>query len=263
MLTSEVDFTVPVFHENPAGWRSADDLVNGFVLAWSLEERERRRIDPSNPFGQHVRNLLPPEFRNDTLGKLIPMPSSAREQASTMPGRLTTLCIVWRLFENLSQQWQLRPGDEYRFSRALAFVTGDTEQPSLFEDLSANLAKCLLSDRFFRAHQTNETLTQSEEWFVTGSSEFLIDGEVIPLFVARQPIFLPQFPEDFALSVWSVARILVEIKSPEYYISAFSHQIPTLVDVLKRGAVLAEQRKLLLPIQALNFELWPGWPSER
>ena len=263
MLMSEVDFTIPSFPENPEGWQTANDLADGFLLAWALEVRERTRIDPSNPFGSHVLKQLPPAFRYDTLGQLIPMPLSAGAQGLTMPGRLTTLCIVWRLFDKFNQQWQLRPRDYVQFGNVLAFVTGGTDRRSLFGDLSADMAKCLLSDQVSRAHDENQTLSQGEEWFAKGDRQFLIDGEVIPFMIAGNLIRLYAVPENFVQSVWAAARVLVEKNSPDYYISKSGRQIPTLLDVLERGAVLAEKRKLLPPVQAWEFELWPGWPGER
>jgi hypothetical protein len=80
--------------------------------------------------------------------------------------------------------------------------------------------------------------------------------------IAGNLIRLYAVPENFVQSVWAAARVLVEKNSPDYYISTFGRQIPTLLDVLERGAVLAEKRKLLPPVQAWEFELWPGWPGE-
>lgn len=262
MEMGEVDFSRSIFRENPEGWTSANDLANGFLLAWALEVRARRRIDPSNPFGSHVLELLPPAFRYDTLGQLIQMPRFTSVPGLSMPGRLTTLCIVWRLFDEFNQQWQLRPRDYVQFGNVLAFVTGGTERRSLFGDLSADMAKCLLSDRVSRAHDSNQALSQGEEWFATGDREFLIDGEVLPFVIGGNLIRLYAVPENFVQSVWAAARVLVEKNSPEHYISTLGHQLPTLLDVLERGAVLAEQRKLLPPVQAWEFDPWPGWPGE-
>lgn len=264
MEMGEVDFSLPIFRENPEHWRSAKELADGFLLAWALEVRERRHVDPGNPFGRHVLSLLPPAFRYDTLGQLVRTPAglSAGAQGLTMPGRLTTLSIVWRLFDQLNGQWQLRAGDYGQLADAMALVTAGPERRSLFRDLSADMAKCLLADRVQRAYDANDNLTQGEEWFAKGDRQFLIEGQAIPFVIAGNLIPIYLVDDSFVQSVWAAARVLVELNSPEHYISTLGHQIPTLLDVLERGAVLAEQRKLLPPVQAWGFDPWPGWAGE-
>lgn len=60
---------------------------------------------------------------------------------------VTALCGAWRLFDLLHQDWRLQPRDFGQLAEVMAFVTGGRDRPSLYRDLPANLAKCLLAIR--------------------------------------------------------------------------------------------------------------------
>ena len=140
MRTWDVDFSTPIFLDHPPGWQSPSDVFANFTLAWALELRERMRLSPYSPFAQGVRDQLPIEYRFDTLGEFI----TSNAPTSAL-GRLTTLCGAWQLFDLMNRSWQIREDDFSQYSDLLAFVTGGSDRPSLFGDLSGNLSRCLLA----------------------------------------------------------------------------------------------------------------------
>ncbi|MDO8119699.1 hypothetical protein Q6346_00050 [Isoptericola sp. b490] len=268
MKAQEVDFRAPVFSDHPDGWRSPADLAEGFLLAWALELRERRRIDAFNPFGAHVLDRLPPMFRYDTLGQLVRLPvgSAASPSADlTRRGRLTTLSIVWALFDELNAQWRLAPGDFAQYAETLSFATGGVDRPSVFRELSADLAKCLLSDRIQRASQGSDDLTDAERWFVTGDGAVLAADargyRVIPFVIGGNYVPIIVTDDSFVMSVWSTARVLVESDTPDACIDRYGYRTDVLLEILEEGAVLAERRWRLPPAEAWSFNPWPGWPG--
>lgn len=257
-------FDEKVFVDHPDGWQSPNDLAEGFLLAWALEMQQRQQIDPIAPFANHVRAALPPAFRYDTLGELVRRPTG-RSVSTTARARLTLLCVAWRLFDEMNSEWMLRSGDFVQYGDALSFATGGTDRHSLFGDLDADLAKCLLSDRIQRAHRGTDDLTQAERWFVTGDRKLLnpdsrgydvvlfnVGGSYVPIILTG---------ESFASSIWATVRVLVDRSTPATLVARYAHKKGDLLDVLERGAILAERRHLLPPAQAWNFDPWPGWPN--
>jgi hypothetical protein len=261
----DVDFESQLFPEHPAGWRSPADLAEGFLVAWSLEVRERRRIAPHDPFASYVVAQLPPAFRFDTFGELVRVTPGAPASAvgDNQRARLTTLFLVWRLFDDLNSNFRLRQGDSTLYAKLLSFVTGGTERDSVFRDLSADWAKCLLSDRVQHAYEGTDLLTSGEEWFATGDVELVGNHpggpEAIPFLIAGNVVPMIPLDDGFVLSVWAAVRVLVEQNSEEFYLVKYSHRIPIIIDILERGAKLGELRKSLPPAQAWGFDPWPGW----
>lgn len=266
MSITGVRFDEKLFVDHPDGWQSPNDLAEGFLLAWALEMQQRQQIDPVAPFANHVRAALPPAFRYDTLGELVRLPtgSGTRPAVSTTAlARLTLLCVAWRLFDEMNNEWMLRSGDFVQYGDALSFATGGTDRHSLFGDLDADLAKCLLSDRIQRAYRGTDDLTQAERWFVTGDPHLLTPDspgyDIVPFNVGGSYVPIILTGESFASSIWAAARVLVERSTPATVVARYAHRRSDLLDVLERGAVLAQRRQLLPPAQAWNFDSWPGW----
>jgi hypothetical protein len=255
-----------MFTDHPPGWRSPLDLAEGFLLAWALEKAERLRVDGRNPMAPHVRQSLPPKFRIDTLGELVRLePARSYGRAATQVGRLTTLCLVWTLFDELDSRWRLEPGNFGQFSEALSFTTGGTDRRSLFGDGSADVAKCLLSDRITNRYSDRETLTPAEDWFVNGdpsilglsrgghqSIPFVVGGQSVPVVVNRNIC---------DSSIWCVAQVLIDMGSTAAYIERYGHRKEAVLELLEKGAVLAERRRGLPPGDTQSFRVWPGWPE--
>lgn len=268
MRIDDVDFESQLFPGHPAGWRSPADLAEGFLVAWSLEVRERRRIAPYDPFASHVFAQLPPAFRFDTLGELVRVKPGTPASAVGRNRRalLTTLLLAWRVFDDLDSNFRLRQGDQALYANLLSFVTGGTERESLFRDLSADWAKCLLADRLQRAYEGTEALTSGEEWFATGDVELVgyhpRGAEAIPFLIGGN--LVPMIPVDdgFVLSAWAAVRVLVEQNSEEFYLAKYNHRVPMVIDLLERGAKRGELRKMLPPAQAWGFDPWPGWTTD-
>lgn len=257
-----------MFEEHPEGWRSPEDLAEGFLLAWSLELVARRQLDPRDPFGPGVTSRLPESLRNDTFGQLVRPPVWAQitsTHASIARARLTTLCIAWLLFDELNNVWHLEPGDFNQYAQALSLATGGTDRRSVFRDLSAEAAKCLLSDRIARTSSGATDLTIGETWFVTGDAKLLTDQwghAAIPFVVGGSPISLIGENDLFRTSVWSCARVLVDMKSPDFYISKFKHRRSTIETILESGSRRFARARELPHHQALGVDIWPGWSGE-
>ncbi|MCC2321179.1 hypothetical protein [Cellulomonas xiejunii] len=265
-----VDFDAPVFDEHPDGWQSPADLVEGFLLAWSLEAVERRRINASAPYSAAVTARLPAAMRTDTFGQLVRLPIWApidTDDAAVARARLTTMCIAWKLFDQLNSRWQLRVGDFNQYAQKLSFATGETDRPSVFADLSAAAAKCLLADRITRASLGQGDLTAAERWFATGDKTLLLTNATghaaIPFVIGGSPITLIGTRDLFQLSVWSCARVLADMNSPDLYIEHYRHRTPTLTTILDAGVSRFDQARRLPTVQALTYDLWPGWGGER
>lgn len=264
MFEFEVNFSVEMFPRHPMGWRSPADLADGFVLAWALEEKERRRLDPMNPYGAYATSQLPHRFRWDTLGQLLRLRPGASDASSTSLGRLTSLCMAWRLFDQLNSQWRLSPGDFDKYSAALAFVTAASyESRALFQGQDGNVARCLLSDRVTRAHGGTSILTESEEWFVNGEPTFLEGGSYgfwsIPFAIGGQYVKVPMTSDEFSNSVWSMARVLVQLNTSDYYIAEFNSRTDMLLRILEKGASHVDRSP---DRQGWVFQSWPGWPTD-
>jgi hypothetical protein len=266
MRMSDVDLVSPVFRDHPAGWQSPSDVVAGFTLAWALELKERMRLSPFAPFADGVRDRLPDRYRYDSLGKLIDLGpgASGADFGSNPVARLVTLCGAWELFELLNDGWRLRPNDFAQFGTTLAFVTGGTDRPSLYQDLSANLSKCLLAVRIRRAYSTEDELDLSEQWFVTGDEDLIFRdprGHDSLLFhFGGEPIPLGLFAHEFLETVWSTARVFVERLGPDHVINLHRDRVDPLIDLLARGGEKgAEAQKSMNPIRFRYFNYWPGW----
>lgn len=268
MRFDDVNFRVSVFADHPVGWQTPADLAEAYVLAWALEVQARRRVDPGDPFGRHVLGYLPRMFSYDTLGSLVRL--TAAECYSSFPSvteraRLTTLCIVWTLFDELNTKWQLTTGDMRRYADMLAFVTGGPERRSLFTSLSADWAKCLLSDRVARTFFGRDELTEGEEWVVTGDWRLSTPndrgGRTIPFRVGTMAVPMYVLTDSFVTSTWSAARVLVELRSPEEYIERYGQRRGAVLEILEKGVAEFEKRTSLPYIEAVNYKPWPGWPS--
>jgi len=265
LIEDDVDFSEEVFPDHPSRWRSPADLADAFVLAWALEERERRRLDPISPYGNYATRSLPAHFRWDTLGLLLrPGLGGAYDALSTSRGRLTSLCVAWRLFDQLNLQWRLSPGDFGKYSSALAFVTAASyESRGLFQGLNGNVARCLLSDRITRAFAGTPILTESEEWFINGRPGFLEAGPYgvrsIPFGVGGQYVTAPLTSTEFTESVWSMVRVLVRLGTPDHYIAELADRSEMLLQILRTGASAVEQSP---GRQAWVLQNWPGWPAD-
>lgn len=267
MRMAEVDFSSPVFTDHPPGWQTPSDLVAGFTLAWALELKERMRLSPFAPFAEGVRDRLPAEYRFDTLGRLMQLwPGASGADFGRHPlARLTTLCGAWQLFELMNRTWRIQPNDFTQFSNVLAFVTGGRERPSLYQDLSANLSKCLMAVRVRRAYSQEDELDLSEEWFLTGNDELTFqdargNDSLLFHFTGMNQVPLGLFAHEFVETVWSTARVTVDQLGPDGVIALHSNRLDSLSDLLKRGgekATKAEQE--MSPIQFRWFNYWPGW----
>lgn len=266
MKASDIDLKAPVFGDHPNSWRSPDDLADAFVLAWSLESVERAKIDLGNPYSASVNLALPPRFRFDTLGLLIQQMPTDTSSSATHRGRLTCLALIWRLFEQLNQEWRLQAGDFGQYSLALAQATRGFHEPGgVFSGLSGDFARCLLSDRIHRASSGSLELTRAETWFVTGRQDLLAAGPVdgVPFTIAGTYIPVPLTWDAFALSVWSTARVLVQRNSAEHYIAKYADRVSMLLDILDDGAerIAAYQREAPWQMQgrtwAMTFDSWP------
>jgi hypothetical protein len=204
----------------------------------------------------------------DTFGELVRVTPGAPASVvgENERARLTTLLLVWKLFDKLNSRFNLRQGDWTQYANALSFVTGGMERDSVFRDLSADWAKCLLSDRVQRAYEGTDVLTSGEEWFATGDVSLVGNHprgpEAIPFLIGGN--LVPMIPVDdgFILSAWAAVRVLVEDNSEEFYLSKYGRRVPEVIDILERGAKLGEQRKLLPPAQAWSFDPWPGWTAD-
>lgn len=98
---SEVDFSLPIFRENPEHWRSAKELADGFLLAWALEVRERQRVE--RPFGSGgVRCVrLPPEPGRPRALPIVSVP----KERSTNRSRITVAHLISRVWLKVRQTW--------------------------------------------------------------------------------------------------------------------------------------------------------------
>jgi hypothetical protein len=267
MQTTDVNCSSPVFMDHPPDWQAPSDLVAGFTLAWALEVKEREKLSPVAPFAPGVANQLPVQYRFDTLGRLVQLsPATSAIGFGRSPiVRLTALCGAWQLFEILSQSWSIRPGDFNQFANLLSFVTGGTERPSLYQDLSANLGKCLLAVRLRRAFHQVAELDPAEEWFVSGDSALTFRdarGNDSLLFqfggINRVPLGL--FAHDFYATVWSTARVTVDQLGPDTVIAMHKNRVEPLSDLLRRGGEKALRAKQeLSPLEFGSFDNWPGW----
>lgn len=266
MRTSDIDLKLRVFEDHPKSWQSPEDLADAFVLAWALEQAERTRIDPGDPYSVHVNQALPGRFRFDTLGLLIQQAPADTSSSGTSRGRLTCLALAWRLFDQLNQEWRLQVGDVDRYSVALAQATRGFHEPGgVFSGLSGDFARCLLSDRIHRASSGSLEITRAETWFVTGHQDLLALGAVasVPFTIAGTSISVPLTWDAFVWSVWSIARVLVRRNSAEFYLAKYADRTPMLLDILDDGAGKIAAHRRDAPWQmhgrtrSMTFDSWP------
>lgn len=267
MKMGEVNFSSPVFTDHPTGWQTPSDLVAGFTLAWALELKERMSLSPHAPFGPGVTERLPARYRYDTLGRLIDLGPGAT--GATFGGnpvvRLTTLCGAWELFELMNQTWRIRPNDFDQFANLLSFVTGGPDRPSLYQDESADISKCLLAVRVRRASMEMDELDLAEQWFLTGDDELTFNdargNDSLQFhFSGMHIVPLPLFSHQFVSAIWSTARVTVNQLGPDRVIALHSDRVDSLTDLLERGGKKARTAQLELPpMQFRYFDNWPGW----
>lgn len=264
---TEVNFSSPVFTDHPTGWQTPSDLVGGFTLAWALELKERMRLSPHAPFAPGVMERLPARYRFDTLGRLIDLgPGASGTTFGRSPVvRLTTLCGAWQLFDLMNQSWRIRPNDFDQLASLLSFVTGGPERPSLYQDESADISKCLLAVRVRRATMQMDELDLAEQWFLTGDDELTFNDErgndsLLFHFSGMNTVPLALFSHQFVSAIWSTARVTVNQLGPDRVVALQSNRVDSLTDLLERGgekALMAEQE--LTPMQFRWFDNWPGW----
>lgn len=266
---ADVDLHAPLFTDHPAGWQSPEELFDGFALAWALELRERRKISPIDPFGNHVQHQLPVQYRYDTLGELLKL-NPLVQAAGGILGRssvtrLMALCGAWRLFETMNKQWQLQPRNFEQYGETLKLVTGGLEMPnSLFQEKSARLAKCLLAIRVRRAFSQQEELDLAEEWFVSGDPELTFRDsrgyDSLLFHFGLSDVDLPLIPRDFSECVWDTASVLVDQLGPDKVIVSNLHRMDELYELLTRGGRRAEAaQREMSPVQLRGWDGWPGW----
>ncbi|MCR2763834.1 hypothetical protein NQ152_09975 [Microbacterium sp. zg.B48] len=179
--------------------------------------------------------------------------------------RLTTICGAWQLFDLMNKAWKIEPNDFTQFTNLLAFVTGGPERPSLYQDLSANLSKCLLAVRVRRAYSQEDELDLSEQWFLTGSEELTFEDargndSLLFHFDAMTQVPLGIFNHEFVETVWSTARVTVDQLGPDRVIALHSNRLDSLSDLLQRGGEKATRAQDELSFgQFRYFDFWPGW----
>lgn len=268
MRMETVEFSAPVFEDHPPGWQRPTDIVEGFNLAWALELKERMRVSPFAPFAEGVRDLLPDAYKFDTLGRLMHLwPGATGSDFGESPLiRLTTLCGTWQLFDLMNQAWRIAPFDYARYAEVLAFVTGGSERPSLYKDLSANLSKCLLAVRLRREFTQQDELDLSEEWFLTGDQEHTFkdsrgNDSLLFHFNNFQSIPLGLFEHEFVETVWATARVTVDRLGPDRVIMLHKDRLDSLLDLLERGAQKAKTAQHQMSPRQFRFlfDFWPGW----
>ncbi|WP_417512501.1 hypothetical protein [Microbacterium sp.] len=267
MQMTEVALEDPVFSSHPLGWRSPAEVASGFALAWALELVERQRLAPGSPESDWAHELLPPRFRYDTLGQLIRLPVSANASTYRRNSivRLTALAGTWNLFDILNRSWRIEANNSRQFGDLLAYVTGNTDRPSLFGGLSADISKCLLAIRVRRGFQGLEELDLAEQWFVTGDEDLTFQDHrdntaLLFHFTATTPIPLALFSHTFTQTIWSSARLTVKQLGPERVIAENKDRVDLLLDLLQRGAANAERaRREMSRPGWLEFNHWPGW----
>lgn len=267
MRMSEVNFRSPVFTDHPEGWQSPSDLVAGFTLAWALELKERMRLSPQNPGAYDLLHRLPARYRYDTLRRLIDLgPGATGAYFGQSPVvRLTTICGAWELFDLMNENWRIRPQDIAHGTSVMAYVTGGTERPSLYQGESADISKCLLAVRVRREFMGVDELDLAEQWFFTGDQELTFPNNfghdcLLFHFSAINTVDLPLLAHEFVAAIWSTARVTVRELGPDRVIARHRDRVDSLSDLLERGGQRAEQaERELSPIQFRYFNNWPGW----
>lgn len=253
-----VDLDEEIYSGFPAGWQSARDLTEGFLLVAALELQLRRRLNPYDPWSSQVYKSLPPRYRWDTFGSLLRygpysdlewtqgprssdpavqyMLSSPMVNSGERIGRLPMLAIVWEYVEKVVEDFSdLRGGDRYQ---GLAVVMDQLHGTSLGKHGST-----LFYPAFKRA------------WMLDGPTGL---SEVEKDFVAGRDIggfpsgVLGPDGSSYATSIWQTAFRLIERSSPEDYISRLGHRRGDVEAVLEAGGRLGESGAR---------SLWPGWPA--
>lgn len=267
MEMADMDFGSPVFVDHPIGWQTPSDLVAGFTLAWALELKERMRLSPNAPSAPGVIELLPARYRYDTLGKLIELPPGATGATFGRNPlvRLTTLCGAWQLFDLMNEGWKIRPNDFDQFANLLSYVTGGSERPSLYQDESADISKCLVAVRIRRASMRTDELDLAEQWFVNGNGDLTFkdsrgNDSLQFHFSGMNTVPLALFSHQFVSAIWSTARVTVNQLSPDRVIDLHSDRVDSLTELLDRGGEKARRaERELSPMQFRYFDNWPGW----
>lgn len=254
---SDVDLRANIYPEFPAGWNSATDLMEGFLLAAALELRARQQLLPSDPWADEVFSHLPARYRYDPFGQLLsngPYSDSDRNQVpvSLDPtinyllherratsgeriGRLPLLAVVWQFTTQVLEEYEhLRRGDRSAgYSEALRRLGGRA---------LGQYGTALFMAAFER------------EWFAEDSTQL---SPAESAFLAAEDLrvgsgILSPHGSAYAKSIWLTSFRLIERRSPEYYISLLEHRQGVVDNILDRGANLG--------IMGAT-SIWPGWPT--
>jgi len=154
----------------------------------------------------------------------------------------------------------------------LEYVTGGTERPSVYNDLSASYAKCLLAVRLRRRmyplHEESQELDLSEKWFLTGDDELTYPHQgyrALQFHFSRYggpgPIIVT--PKQFVESIWANARVVVELLGAPAVLATHADKVEKVRDLLERGGARAAAGAGLPPSQQTWLTNgWPGWTSD-
>ena len=241
-LKSEVDLMEVIYPEFPAGWNSASDLMEGFLLAAALELRLRNQLSPGNPWAAGLTEHLPPRFRYDTLGQLLRFgPDGNRPHDGERIGRLPLLAIVWQFTDQAlheTQHIRLDSPGHVGHDAALSKFNGLT-----LGKYGTALFKAAFHREWF---SDDSSLSTVESAFVNGMTLEL--GSAGPTPGRR----LHPDGSMYSDSIWQTGFRLVERRTPEFYIRNLQHRQTTVLEILDRGAALALAGKVFT---------WPGWPA--
>ncbi|MGY2702788.1 hypothetical protein [Nocardioides sp. HB32] len=258
--TADVDLTGNIYPEFPAGWNSATDLMEAFLLVGALELKLRRDLNPwGDPFDPGVLNRLPPEFKFDPFGALVRngevSDAQMRERvvsanpslnhlhhgwklhAGEVIGRYPLIGLVWRFVDEIvDANESLRAGDRGFNHQLVMQKLGGL----VLGKHGLVLFMAVLERRWFEDGPARDALRDVEVQYL-GGHEIPGHGGMGRLAAAGHMY------ED---AIWKTTWRLIERRSPEYYIERCAHRREDVEDVLRRGALLAQRG-------ARNC--WPGW----
>ncbi len=262
MQSSDLDLDSPVFAEHPQGWRSPNQVFDGFLLCWALEMQVRRQIAPENPL-QDLAERLPSRFMHDSLGGLVGgfHAADARWFSGQAVPRLVAFAAAARVYERFEPHWSPLLHDWGRYSSALAEATGGADRLSVFQELHGNVARGLLAARVERAYSGSLELSSAEEWFAKGDEELLratASGSAPSFLIGGTPVPVPITADELKSSVWSCARVLVRAGDVGEILERYSSQRGQVEDILDRGCQRAEGI-VELGLNPRFQNLWPGW----
>ena len=266
----EVDFGAVVIPSAPQGWRTSRDIMENFLLAGALEMQVRNRLFPANPFAPGSMQSLPPAFRYDTLGSLLrhgpymekelwrPAVSSdpavnyayfkPMSEAPERIGRLPLLGVVWEFVAiALERTRNLRAQGEIGFGHALNTLG------------QANLGKHGLT--LFMAAFYREFIGDPKPPYLSPIESAFVDGiEQLPGFAnggfgaAYGAGNLSPNGAMYLDSLWTTIWTILTMRPPEHYTSMLADRRESLMDILERGAQIAEANRTKM--------CWPGWAPQ-